>query len=474
MIKQKFDALLGFPVIGRNPADLEKIKTAVLASKDWELFRINPLRFAAATGVSEKFAVEFFVHASKIGLFDFQWNIICPGCAGIEYSHASIGEIARRSYHCIICNVAVSSDLDDQVEVAFTVNQSVRKLAVNPFESFESYRRFFFSDNYQRSPELTNYSHDNFRGFSLVSPDASHRFELEVKSGEMYRLLSMVSHSMAVITVDENAPDDSRLLEVDLASDGFLNRDLRVRPGQITIAVRNRSKSMNAATVLKTDYGLLKQIMQNHPNIRKPFFTAKMLINNQSFKDLFRVHHLPEDFNLNVRSVAFLFTDLKGSTKLYEQSGDIRAFHVVQEHFKILTEVVRAHSGAIVKTMGDALMASFSDPADAVKAGLGMLKATSGFWQQHGVPDMGLKIGIHEGPALAVNADDRLDYFGQTVNTAARLQDQARAGEIVLSRQVSDLPEISSILQQHELRLTQQSVLLRGIEHPVPVSRIHW
>ena len=102
--------------------------------------------------------------------------------------------------------------------------------------------------------------------------------------------------------------------------------------------------------------------------------------------------------------------------------------------------IVRDHDGAVVKTIGDAVMASFGDPANAVKAALAMQARIA----DH---DLVLKLGVHVGPSVVVNLNDRLDYFGSTVNMAARLQGQSEGGDIVLSRAVADDPAVKPLLE---------------------------
>ena len=105
---------------------------------------------------------------------------------------------------------------------------------------------------------------------------------------------------------------------------------------------------------------------------------------------------------------------------------------------------MRDHDGAVVKTIGDAVMASFGDPADAVKAALAM-QAHRGFNEP--TSELVLKLGVHVGPSVVVNLNDRLDYFGSTVNMAARLQGQSEGGDIVLIRAVADDPAVKPLLE---------------------------
>src|SRR5262249_35729315 len=154
---------------------------------------------------------------------------------------------------------------------------------------------------------------------------------------------------------------------------------------------------------------------------------------------------------LKITSLTFLFTDLKGSTALYDRVGDLAAFDLVRAHFVLLHEIVAAQAGAVVKTIGDAVMATFPTPDRAVGAALRMREAMRTLGESHGSEDLLLKIGIHEGPCLAVTLNDRQDYFGQTVNIAARVQGLAASrsiyatGAVVEDAQTSKLLEASGV-----------------------------
>ena len=161
--------------------------------------------------------------------------------------------------------------------------------------------------------------------------------------------------------------------------------------------------------------------------------------------------------------MALLFSDLRGSTALYERVGDSIAFNLVREHFALLASIVRDHNGAVVKTIGDAVMAAFGDPADAVKAALDMQARIVGH-------ELVLKLGIHAGPSVVVNLNDRLDYFGSTVNMAARLQGQSEGGDIVLSRAVADDPAVRQLIAA--VPAGEESVALKGFADPIGFVRL--
>ena len=152
-------------------------------------------------------------------------------------------------------------------------------------------------------------------------------------------------------------------------------------------------------------------------------------------QSLFRSEVVGGAQGLAIRDIA-LFTDIRGSTALYQRIGDLNAFQLVQQHFDLLRETTVRHGGAIVKTIGDAIMAAYPDAALAVGAALEMRGAIERFNEAQPERPVSLKIGIHHGAAIAVTLNDELDYFGQTVNIASRVQEMADAEEIWITEDV--------------------------------------
>jgi class 3 adenylate cyclase len=205
---------------------------------------------------------------------------------------------------------------------------------------------------------------------------------------------------------------------------------------------------------------------------RRPFLTAKRLLTNQTFRDIYRTDTLDIDQRLKITSLTFLFTDLKGSTELYERVGDLVAYDLVREHFRVLHEIVASEAGAVVKTIGDAVMATFPTPDHAVSAALRMREAMRSLNEQRGQEDLLLKIGIHEGPCLAVVLNERQDYFGQTVNIASRVQNLAASHSIYATGSVLENPEAQGIIETQGLHPTLQKTTLRGINNEFSVYEI--
>jgi class 3 adenylate cyclase len=196
------------------------------------------------------------------------------------------------------------------------------------------------------------------------------------------------------------------------------------------------------------------------------------MLTNQVFRDLYGTDTLDAEQRLKITSLTFLFTDLKGSTELYERVGDLAAFDLVRAHFHVLHSIVGSETGAVVKTIGDAVMATFPSPDRAVAAALRMRDAMDRLNTERGGEDLLLKIGIHEGPCLAVVLNERQDFFGQTVNIAARVQGLATSQAICATGQVIQHPQTSSLLAQRGLIPVAEQRELRGITDEYAVYEI--
>ena len=201
-----------------------------------------------------------------------------------------------------------------------------------------------------------------------------------------------------------------------------------------------------------------------------PYLTGKHLLTSQTFRSLFRSEVVGGAQGLAIRDIALLFTDIRGSTALYQRIGDLNAFQLVQQHFDLLRETTVRHGGAIVKTIGDAVMAAYPDAALAVKAALDMRGAIQRFNEDQGELPVSLKIGIHHGASIAVTLNEELDYFGQTVNIAARVQALADAQEICLTDEVRSYPGVAALLAGRDTEAVTAE--LRGVGRPMPVIRV--
>jgi adenylate cyclase len=200
--------------------------------------------------------------------------------------------------------------------------------------------------------------------------------------------------------------------------------------------------------------------------------SARQLSTLPAFRREFSAEVLRPGTSLKVARVTLLFTDLTDSTKLYANIGDAAAFRLVQDHFVALLPIIEKNGGALVKTIGDAIMAVFAEEDGAVKAGVAMLEAFAAF--RRDAPNgqaTDIKIGLFTGPCFAINANAVLDYFGQSVNVAARLQGQAKSGEVVMESSAAQAAVQRGLLGRARVMSTEEASL-KGVDGVIRIVRI--
>jgi class 3 adenylate cyclase len=452
-----------------DPAIVAEIERFVVAGEDHELCRINVLDFAEHRGLDVEHTITAFLHAARLGLFVLSWNVLCRSCGGVLDTGTTLKALNRSEYNCAFCAAGYEPVLDEIVEVTFTVTRRLRRIAAHePHELpiWDYYRQLFWSSGIDLPDDLEQQA------------DALTLDTIELAAGEK-ALLSMqlpatfailfdpVSHTALFLDVRGEPTRERQNLSMVMDTVQVPPARVEIRPGPLRLSLENHCEFRVLPTVWIADERL-EQLLTR----RKPFLTAKRLLTNQTFRDLYGTDMIDADQRLKITSLTFLFTDLRGSTELYERIGDLAAFELVRSHFRVMQQIVADEAGAVVKTIGDAVMATFPTPDRAVAAALRMRNAMHEIRDERNDKDLLLKIGIHEGPCLAVMLNDRQDYFGQTVNIASRVQGLAMSHTIFATGPVVDHPNSTSLLAAHGLTPTPQQRLLRGIPSAVSVYEI--
>jgi class 3 adenylate cyclase len=453
-----------------DPAVADAIRHLIERGKDHELNRVNVLDFSRRTGLDEERVISGFLHASRLGLFELTWNVLCPGCGGVLDAHSTLKSLRHDDYHCGLCACGYEASVDEQVEVAFTVSPRVRRIAAhdpNTLPIWDYFKQIFWSSG-------VDFDEESFASLSNeVVLDA-----LELPAGEK-AVLSLqlpkefiivfepVTHSAQFIDVQGEPTKERQQLSLMYNRIEAPTGTMTMRPGPLRLSLDNQA----GVRVLPSVF-VAAQALHHLIGKRKPFLTAKRMLTNQTFRDVYKADNLNIDQRLKITSLTFLFTDLKGSTALYERVGDLAAFDLVRAHFHALLEIISSEKGAVVKTIGDAVMATFIRPEHALAAGLRMRAAMATLNAERGKEDLIVKIGIHEGPCLAVMLNERQDYFGQTVNIAARVQSLSTSQEIHITGPIIDSPAVATILEREAIKPIQKQAALRGIADKIVVYEI--
>lgn len=452
-----------------DPDAVDAIEHLIRAAPDHELNRINALAFAAEHHLDEESTIAAFLHAARLGLFELSWNVLCPGCGGVMDAGASLKSIKKEEYSCALCAAGYEPTLDEIVEVTFTVSPRVRKIAAHEPDKLpmpEYLRQIFWSSGVDLPEDFEKRLEEIMLDSVELPPGERVILSLQLPPSFVI-IFDPVTHATQFVEVKGEPTRERQNVSLILTEQPAENDTLELHPGPVRLLLENHTKRRTLPAVwLAND--ALHDLMEH----RRPFLTAKRLLTNQTFRDLYRTETLDIDQRLKITSLTFLFTDLKGSTELYERVGDLVAYDLVREHFRVLNEIVASEAGAVVKTIGDAVMATFPTPDHAVAAALRMREAMRTLNEQRGHEDLLLKIGIHEGPCLAVVLNERQDYFGQTVNIASRVQNLANSRSIYATGAVIENPEALEIIETQGLHPTLQKTTLRGINNEFSVYEI--
>jgi class 3 adenylate cyclase len=426
-----------------SEAVVPAIEALVRDAPDAALCRINAIQFATDRDLDEEAVIAAFLHAARIGIFELSWNVVCPGCGGVLGEGATLKTVGHDDYVCALCASGYEAELDQMVEVTFTVSRRVRRIAAHdphelPF--IEYFRQIFWASAMKLPDELDRIVEDITLD-TLELPDGE-KAQLSLQlPAEFLIVFEPVTHTAQFIDVKGEPTRERQNLSIVFTGIKTPTTTVEMRPGPLRLSFENRSGERVLPGLWIAGDELHKLL-----DLRHPFLSGKRLLTNHVFRALYGTDTLDAEQRLKITSLTFLFTDLKGSTALYERVGDLAAFDLVRAHFHVMQEIVAAETGAVVKTIGDAVMATFHSPDHAVAAALRMREAMQKLNCERGNEDLLLKIGIHEGPCLAVVLNDRQDFFGQTVNIASRVQGLATSQAICATGPVIEYAQTSALL----------------------------
>ena len=445
------------------------LERMVRDAPDHALTKINALDLAAKEGIGEEQVIAALLNAVGLGIFEMSWNVMCPSCAGVISANKSLKTLDREQYHCAFCAAGYETTLDNLVEVTFTVSPRVRKIAAhNPdaLPAAEYYRQIFWSSAIDLPTDLEKLLREvTLESIDLPSGERA-ILSLRLPEGTLI-VFDPVTHTAQFLDVRGEEASERQNLSMIFKNVQVPAETLAFRPGPLRLALENRTDSRVLPAIWIANQaldGLLKR--------RKPILNAKRLLTNQTFRDIYRTDTLAIGQRLKIMSLTFLFSDLKGSTALYDRVGDLVAFDLVNEHFRLLQKIIASERGAVVKTIGDAVMATFVRPEHALAAGLRMRAAMKALNAERGKEDLVVKIGIHEGPCLAVMLNERQDYFGQTVNIAARVQSLSTNQEIHITAPVVESPDVTALIKKASISPIRKEAALRGIADKMVVYEI--
>lgn len=413
--------------LGLGREAITSLMDTIRYASDEDIAHLKPYRWARQHGLKKGEAVQLFLLASEAGVLDYEWSLMCPNCR-VAKEHADRLAEVTDSVHCDLCGAHYELDFDRYIEMTFRVNAAIRK----------SPRQTFCVNGPMNSPGTVA----QFR----VPAGRERTFSWTAdQPGLQLRVLKR--NFKIPFAWPPNGHDTVLRISDTGLSVSILHQNTR-------LAVANDTNDELVIAIEKADWD---------PDA----LTAREVTALQLFRDLLPTEVLATGVQIAVGNMTILFTDLKDSTQLYEQVGDAAAYTDIQKHFTFLRKIISTHDGSIVKTIGDSVMAAFSRSTDAMQAALA-IQSSAEELNSTLVNPLSIKLGFHTGPVIAVNANGVLDYFGRTVNMAARVQQESAGWDIVLDE--SQFYELQTAVQS---RLCEKfTASLHGVGNSVGLVRI--
>lgn len=417
---------------GIDRAIVSVLVRLIRSGPDADLVRVRPFELAHQHGIDGREVLRALLHGVHVGLVELRWALVCPSCRTANDQVTALADLPE-SGHCQLCDITYGLDLDRAVEATFTPHPNVRVVT----------DRMFCIGGPWRTPHVIVQAN--------VDPSASRELDVPREEGR-FRLFARGGATTSLV-VDSAAPCD---VTATLTDEGLSPGEIMVAPGG-KVQLTNRTGDPLHVKIERLGYASYAA-------------TAHDVTTMSEFRRLFSKDLLKPGTPLKVASTAILFSDLRGSTALYTKAGDAAAFRLVDDHFDVLKKAIDESGGTVVKTMGDAVMAAFKDPFACVRAAARCLRDFEEFRRSHpNGAETGLKLGLYTGACYVVTANETIDYFGQTVNCASRVQHLAESGEIVLEESLFErLPQTDRASLVDAGRVEAR---VKGVDEPLRLVR---
>ena len=370
----------------------EMLKNYFLTGDMLDLDRIHAKELAERFGLPLNDVLKVCVRMVKDGDLTLSWDVICPHCRSARGESNSIAGLSENN-SCEPCGTIFGIDQEESIEVVFHVSPKLRNIQKVVFCAAEPAKKKHIKLHQDFAPGVT-------KKFQMHLPDGTYRLRAKNSNQSVY--------------IDLKTGDSRK----EFAWDGSDAERITCN-NNFSFTLSNRNTKTESFT-LEEAWWFKDRLLSGEA------------LSNPLIREIFSEDHLQVGLKLNVGTQVILFTDIVGSTPLYKNLGDALSLKAVQSHYKEVSEIIQKHDGVIVKYIGDAVMAAF---LDLEKAMLCSVEIHKKFSSDRADTPIRLRASFHEGKVLCANMNVGLDYFGNTVNQAAKIQKYANAHEIAVTEE---------------------------------------
>src|SRR6201981_3136973 len=264
-----------------DPDAASAIEELVQDAPDHALSRVNVVDFATKAGLDQERTIAAFLHAARLGIFELSWNVLCPGCGGVLDSGTTLKSVDKDEYACAWCAAGYTPTLDEIVEVTFTVNRRVRRIAAHdpdelPFNEY--FRQAFWGSGIDVADNFEDLIQEIVLDSVELPPGEKALLSLQLPA-EFVIVIDPVTHGTKFLDVKGEPTRErqnlSLVFERVLAPTGTVI----MRPGPLRLSLENRTD-----TRVLPGLWIAGDKLHELLGRRKPFLTAKRLLTNQVFR----------------------------------------------------------------------------------------------------------------------------------------------------------------------------------------------
>ena len=406
-----------------------RLSDYVMSRQEVDVVSIRPLKLARDWKTPTRQTIEVCLQAAKDGLLSLRWDLLCPRCQIGKVTVLALDQLPEGA-HCPSCNIDYGRDYTKNLELVFQPAASIRQIDSKEYCLF--------------GPMST----PHVKAQLTLEPGESRSETLDLAHG-FYRLRTLEPGEETVFEWRNGLFPDMTVVDAEMVISERSNPD--------SITFHNKSERRLTLILEEQEW-------------KRDALTAHRATTLQAFRDLFDEDVLRPGDDVAIDYITMMFTDLKGSTALYERIGDSQAYHLIREHFAILGKAVRENNGAVVKTIGDAIMGAFANPADALQCAFQIQADFETYNASSGKEPAIITIGLHVGRCISVTLNNRLDYYGTAANKAARLESLSTGGDIAFSTELADDPSVRELLVPFKPEKGEAE--LKGFDYKMPYLRV--
>lgn len=395
---------------------------------DLDLTNIHPTFLARLWNKPLHEVIDVLLFATKIDILNLSWDMACPSCRKVLHNSKKLTEITDPLY-CKECDNDVDLDFNHTVNLVFQVHPLLRKLS----------QKSYCPGSPQNRPHVVMQQ--------LLHPGQRKFVKVGMNRGS-YKIFTDQSEGYTLVNISDDGVHSATL--------SFYKNEEEIQ--QVTL-------SNEPDLILQNKTDQVMTIICEETSWETHRVAASQVTSLQLFRNLFPREHIRLGKKVTAKNLTILFTDLYNSSEIYSAGGDELAIRQVMDHFEILNRAIIEKRGAIVKTIGDAVMAVFPKPIYAVQA-FNKAKYQLKEHSNRSYP-IQLKGGIHSGDCTAVTLNNHIDYFGNTVNIASRLVEHAKGGELVISSEAYTCARLQEFIREkrEHISIHHFDVSLKGFEN---------